>query len=434
MSLNASAVKIGIIEEEVYIDSPSDSLVELISQHPELTIDHRDIFGMELYGPKGTKKWLSEIGVSYKEPKHNHFHKSSEKDFNDYPSFEKVEAFLKKTVALNPKIAKLISIGKSVKGRDLYVVKISDNVDVDEVEPEFKYISSMHGDEITGRELTQFLIKDLIEGYGKDKQITDLINNTEIYIMPSMNPDGSHLRQRANANGFDLNRNFPAFTRGEINRPLGRQVEVQAMMKFQSERNFSLSANFHGGAVVVNYPWDAKYELHPLDNLLQEISLIYANENPAMRNSRAFPRGIVNGAQWYVLQGGMQDWSYFWHNDLQVTVELSQKKWPNYRNIPSFYRDNKASMIEYMALAHQGAGIKFSQADIKGKVKILKKTSNGNTEDLGTFGFERSEFFKILEVGEYEFQVQVNGSENISSVDLSVDSEINPNGNYALIN
>jgi hypothetical protein len=58
-------------------------------------------------------------------------------------------------------IAQMFSIGKSHQGRDLWVVKISDNVQVDEVEPEFKYISSMHGDEITGRELMVFLIEDL---------------------------------------------------------------------------------------------------------------------------------------------------------------------------------------------------------------------------------------------------------------------------------
>ena len=46
---------------------------------------------------------------------------------------------------------KLFSIGKSVEGRDLWVLKISDNVNVDEVEPEIKYISSMHGDEIVGQ-------------------------------------------------------------------------------------------------------------------------------------------------------------------------------------------------------------------------------------------------------------------------------------------
>lgn len=434
MSQALAAAPLGTIEEEVYISSPSESLVKLISKHPELTIDHRDKLGMELYGPKGTKEWLDLIDVKFSESTHDHGHKSLNSEFADYPTHSEITKFLKKAVALNPKIAKLFSIGKSVDGKELWVVKISDNVEVDEVEPEFKYISSMHGDEITGRELTQFLIKDLIQAYGKDKSITNMINNTEIYIMPSMNPDGSRKKQRANANNVDLNRNFPDFTRGDINTSTGRQPETMAVMKFQSSRNFSLSANFHGGAVVVNYPWDSTYKRHPLDNLLQELSLAYADENPAMRNSSSFPSGITNGADWYVLHGGMQDWSYFWHNDMQVTVELSKKKWPKYKNIPGFYRDNKASMIKYIELIHQGAGVKFSKANVKGKIKITQKFSSSENKDIGTYGFENSEFFKVLEKGTYEFEVMINGQERLTSIEVTVDEDINENGNYTLIN
>ena len=46
-----------------------------------------------------------------------------------------------------------------------------------------------------------------------------------------------------------------------------------------------------------------------------------------MRNSDEFPGGVVNGYDWYEVNGGMQDWSYYWHNDLQVTIELSDMKW-----------------------------------------------------------------------------------------------------------
>ena len=46
-----------------------------------------------------------------------------------------------------------------------------------------------------------------------------------------------------------------------------------------------------------------------------------------MRDSTEFPGGIVNGYDWYEVNGGMQDWSYYWHNDLQVTIELSNMKW-----------------------------------------------------------------------------------------------------------
>ena len=68
---------------------------------------------------------------------------------------------------------------------DLWVMKISDNPREDELEPEVKYIANMHGDEITGREMMLRLIADLGANYGKDPEITQLVQNTEIFIFKS---------------------------------------------------------------------------------------------------------------------------------------------------------------------------------------------------------------------------------------------------------
>src|SRR3989338_2459369 len=270
-------------------------------------------------------------------------------------------------------------------------MKISDNVNSDEVEPEFKYISSMHGDEITGRELTIKLIEDLAAKYATDSEIRELIDSTEIFIMPSMNPDGSENEVRSNDNGRDLNRNFPDVSSQDANSDAGREIETQAIMKWQAQRNFALSANFHGGAVVVNYPWDSKMERHPLDALLQDISLKYADLNSEMRTSGEFSRGITNGADWYVVRGGMQDWSYVYHNDLQVTIELSDMKWPDYSDIPGFYERNKDSMLEFMKVVHQGAGFNFSNMNQTGSVKITQ-----GLKLIGNFAFTHGEFYKVL--------------------------------------
>jgi hypothetical protein len=427
-TLSTSYAQLGLIEEQVYISGHNKKLIKLIESHPELTLDHMSADGFELYGPKGMKAWLDQLKVNYsEEADHAHQEKTDAEDFLNYPSFNQITTFLKDIAAKYPHITKLESIGKSVEGRDLWVLKISDNPKLDEVEPEFKYISSMHGDEITGRELMQFFIKDLVEGYNKDKRITDLINNTEIYIMPSMNPDGSEKRQRANANRVDLNRNFPHWN-AEVNDKNGRQPETLAVMDFQAKRQFALSANFHGGAVCVNYPWDSTKVRHPFDGLIRDLSLRYSIENGPMYNSREFSQGITNGADWYVVRGGMQDWSYVFYNDLQVTVELSDTKWPSYSNIPRFYEENKEALMVYAEAIHQGAGFKLkTKAD--GKVSIKQLANNRSKKDIGTYAFRSGEFFKVLDAGSYEFTVEAQGKKYTFETEVTKGMMM-PNGNY----
>ena len=113
-------------------------------------------------------------------------------------------------------ISKLYTLGKSVQGRELWVFEISDNPGKHELmEPEFKYIGNMHGNEVVGRELLLHLIGLLCDNYGKDEEITKLVDTTRIHIMPTMNPDGyevafegdcSTVQGRQNADHIDLNR------------------------------------------------------------------------------------------------------------------------------------------------------------------------------------------------------------------------------------
>lgn len=413
------------IEEELFVIGQRPEVLRELISSGSVEIDHVSSEGFELYGSKGLSDYLESKAISYFDMKS--IKKSA---LADYPSHSEITAKLKAAEAKNPKIMKLFSIGKSIQGKELWVMKISDNVETDETEPEFKYISSMHGDEITGRELTVSLIAEIATKYGADSEITDLVNNTEIYIMPSMNPDGSQLRQRGNYNSTDLNRNFPELTRNG-NTMSGREIENQHVMKFQASRQFSLSANFHGGAVVVNYPWDSTYDRHPLDAFIKELSLGYSELNPEMRSSREFEGGITNGADWYVVKGGMQDWSCFFYNDLQVTVELSDTKWPNYSDIPGFYRSNRDSMVYFMKQVHRGAGFKFKRQGISGTVGI--KQLSPVSKDLGSFAFNSSEFYKVMPEGEYAYTItEKNKSNKEIRVFIEKDKVIT-NGNYAIL-
>lgn len=88
-------------------------------------------------------------------------------------------------------LARVHSIGTSLEGRDLTVIEISKNVRKRPLlMPMFKYVANMHGDETVGRELLVYLAQYLLKNYGKIPEVTQLVDTTDIFLMPSMNPDG----------------------------------------------------------------------------------------------------------------------------------------------------------------------------------------------------------------------------------------------------
>jgi len=230
--------------------------------------------------------------------------KNSANPLDAYHTFDELTAELQLLAQQYPNLCQLQSIGKSVLGRDLWFVKISDQVAIEETEPEFKYISSMHGDEPVGMELCLYFIRHLLENYGRDSRITWLVDETEIWVMPLMNPDGYIARRRWNENGIDLNRNFPDRIDDPNNSIVGRQVETQAVMNFGFNHSFVLSANFHTGVLVVNYPYDSNstgqpvYTVCPDDQLFLTLAKAYSIPNAPMWNSLEFSNGLTNGPAW----------------------------------------------------------------------------------------------------------------------------------------
>jgi hypothetical protein len=411
------------VEEGVFVPDAARAFLQELASDGQFVVDHVSREGYEVYGTKGIREKLFLMGVPFRDFPALRF-------ASDYPSYDEYQKALKGIHERYPRWTEIFSIGKSGQGRDLWVVKISDNPKADQIRPEVKYISSMHGDEITGRELMMMLIQKILARYeAGDPEIRKLVNNTEIFIMPSMNPDGSMAHTRANAFGADLNRDFPDFSTEDNQNSLeGRQPETQAVMKFQAARKFALSANFHGGAEVVNYMWDTIPDAHPFEGLLKNISLDYASRVPYMAESTEFKDGITNGYEWYEVNGGMQDWSYYWYGDLHFTIELSNQKWPPFSQMPRFYQDNEAALLKFLTDVHRGAGFFFEKKSVTGSVDIQKKTETG-LKDIGSFPFADSEFYKVLDSGEYIFSVKSSVGDAIS-FETKVSGEIHEGGNF----
>ncbi len=164
-----------------------------------------------------------------------------------------------------------------------------------------------------------------------------MINNIDIWINPLANPDGTYAggnnsvngAQRYNANYVDLNRNYRDPADGP--HPDGEewQPETVAFMNFAEDRDFVMSANFHGGTEVINYPWDTWSRFAADDEWWQLVSHEYADTCQAHSPSNymnEFDDGITNGYAWYRITGGRQDYMNYFQQCREVTMEISDVK------------------------------------------------------------------------------------------------------------
>ena len=328
----------------------------------------------------------------------------------EYHDYNELTDFLQNIAASYPSITNLESIGLSVQGRELWVMQISDNPGLNEIEPEFKYVANMHGDETPGREFSLYLIEWLCQNYGENDRATFLVDNTDIYIMPTMNPDGFEMGQRYNANYVDLNRDFPDQFYDPNNTLSGRQPETRAVMEWTWSHNFVLSANMHSGALVVNYPYDGPnsgtYSACPDDDMFVNISMAYSDAHPNMEQG-GFNNGITNGSQWYAIDGGMQDWNYVWEQDFDVTLEQSQTKWPNSNQLSNLWNQHREPLLVYLEQIHTGLkGLVLDNisgqpvnADIK--VQGIDKIINPD--------IEHGDYYRLLTPGTYTITAESYG-------------------------
>lgn len=186
-------------------------------------------------------------------------------------------------------------------------------------------------------------------------------------------------------------------------------------MNWITRNPFVLSANLHGGAVVASYPFDDSplhrvsgyYSSTPDDLTFRYLALTYANAHREMSNgvkchpTDNFPGGVTNGAEWYDVPGGMQDFNYVHSNAMEITLELSCCKHPPASELTRFWLDNKNSLLSFMELVHMG--VKGTVTDINGQpvsgARVIVK--NINHPVITT---SNGEYWRILRPGNYQIE------------------------------
>ena len=382
----------------------------------------------------------NEIAQEVRPMKNGKIAGSWDTTWDAYPQYSEYVAKMNYWATTYPNLCTLQNIGATPNGRALYVLKISDNASADETEPEFLYTSSMHGDEITGYPTMLHFIDYLLTNYGSLSEVTNLVNGTELYICPLANPDGSYktagndimnsvgnTATRANAVGVDLNRNYPDPIGGIHPDALAYQTETLAFLNFEKNRNFVLSANYHGGAEVVNFPWDTSnsptgasaVSIHPHDSYFRYASQEYAqlcqtadgnlNYMDDVYGTGQFA-GTTNGAIWYTVKGGRQDNNNYFNHNKEVTIEISATKFPLASALLFHWDRNRQALLNYVKQASYGLQGVVTNTDgnpIHAKVYIAGTLDNSGAwvETSATNG----DYHKVQIAGTYNVIFEAPG-------------------------
>lgn len=338
-------------------------------------------------------------------------------EWDSYPTYEAYEEMMFDFAQNHPDKCEIITLGTLSSNRKILVAHINNGVS--DGKPKFLYTSTIHGDETTGYIMMLRLIDYLLENQTLP-EVQNVLDNIDLFVCPNTNPDGTYHggnntvngATRANAQGIDMNRNFPDMNDGPHPDGNPYTTETEWLMDFAQNYQFTMAANYHGGAEVMNYPWDNETDLHVDDAWWQLVSREYADlchqVNP---NYMTFKNnGITNGAQWYMIGGGRQDYMNYYHKCREVTIECSDTKCPSGSQLPNFWNINKNSIFAYMNQCLYGIHGVVTDMNTGAPLSATISISNhDNDYSVVESQMPAGDFHRPIKGGTYNVVVTANG-------------------------
>jgi carboxypeptidase T len=223
--------------------------------------------------------------------------------------------------------------GQTIEGRPVYWMRISNQPDSMQPKPRVLYTALTHAREPGSMQQMLYFMYYLLENYDSDPEIKSLVDHTELYFVPAVNPDGyiynqntfpagggmwrKNRRQNDNGStGVDLNRNFgynwgyngfgsspnPSSSTYRGTAPFS-EPETQLLKTFAETYAFSIALNYHTYGNLLLHPWGyVSYLATPHHQLFQEYGNLMTRENN-------YPYGLP-GTLLYVINGDANDWMY----------------------------------------------------------------------------------------------------------------------------
>ncbi len=285
-----------------------------------------------------------------------------------YHDYAEMSAEIQQVADAHPALVSRFSLGQSYEGRELWAVKISDNVAADEDEPEVLLLGLHHAREHLTVEMTLYILHLLVDNYGTDTQITDLVNAREVYIVFNVNPDGGEYdiatgvyrswrkNRQPNAGssyvGTDLNRNYGykwGCCGGSSGSPSSETYrgaaafsapELARVRDFVNSRvvggkqQIKTSITFHTYAELVLWPYGYTYTDVPSD-ITQDDHDVFVAMGQVMAGTNGYT--AQQASDLYITDGTYDDWAYGVHRIFGYTFEM----YPKTSN-PGFYPPDEA--------------------------------------------------------------------------------------------
>ncbi len=364
-------------------------------------------------------------------------------NWDRYPIYSVYEQMMANFAANYPDLCDIDTILSVTPSGDfkILVAKISDNLHTDENEPQFFYSSSMHGDETTGIIMMLRLIDYLLTNYGSNQQVTNLVNGIEIWICPMANPDGTYrdadppgstveYATRYNLAGLDLNRNYPDPRVGPNPDTYAYQAETQGFMTFADKHHFNMGANFHCGAEVFDYPWDTwltsenpnadvAWWLKVGSDYVATVRTVYSSYM-----TYPYASGVVEGGDWYIDAGNLQDYMNFFKHCRESTIELDVTHTTETQNLNLKWNENYASLLNYMQESMYGVrGIitdSCSGQPVRAKVWVNSYDQANDSSQVYS-GLPIGNYHKYMIAGTYSITYSAPGykSKTVNNVVLA---------------
>ncbi len=299
------------------------------------------------------KKNNIKYNIIYKDENSYLLEKKSIISNEQFIKYHEIEEKINELAERYPDIVKKIIIGKSSEGRDINGIKTILNP----YAPKYRIVGGIHGDEAMAYQFVYDFMVELIEN---NKKYRDILNNTQIYIIPMLNPDGAVNITRRNSNNTDLNRNMGFFWKTVMfsGENIFSEPETRALRDFTLNENFTMSFSFHTFGDIINYVWNFSPDKVPDTNEIVNLSNLYKS----FTNYK-----ITEGYDWYQTTGDLNDYSYGTAGTLDWTIEIDDSDKDG-----NIFRNNRNALISILKTSKYGIeGVIHDENDLPVKATVI---------------------------------------------------------------